>query len=514
VKPLPLAEPAGDRLRSGPPRTTGPGGEVSSFYHLQSAPEAGEFCQGLACFVARHLDPERWHASAAQQARVHCLGKCHIAPASAADVDRPRIEITARQPIVLRRLVKGGAPTLAACRPLDGYQGLALAIERTPDQIVDEVERSGLRGRGGAGFPAGRKWRAVSGERSPQKYVVANGDEGDPGAYIDRFLMEEDPHAIIEAMIIAGRAVGADRGLLYVRAEYPAAFRALAAAIAESRREGILGRRVLGTTFAFDVEVVGGGGSYVCGEETALLNALEGVRPEVRTRPPYPASHGLFGRPTLVHNIETLANIPWILEHGGDAYASIGLGDGRGQTVGSRGTKVVSLNSLFRRPGLYEVELGTPLRRIIQDLGGGLATGALRGVLVGGPLAGVLPPSLLDTPLAFEDLHAVGASVGHGGIIAIDERTTIPELVGHVAAFAAAESCGKCTPCRLGTRRMAEMVHRSLTSGGAEPGAREVWRTLIPTLADTSLCGHGSGFADFAASIERYFGPELGKCLG
>ena len=422
---------------------------------------------------------------------------------------------------MLGRVVQGGAPTLASYKRLDGYHALALALERNPDAIVAEIERSGLRGRGGAGFPAGRKWRAVFEQPSPEKYIVANGDEGDPGAYIDRFLMEEDPHAIIEAMIIAGRAVGAGRGIIYVRAEYPAACRRLEAAIAEARRDGILGRRVLGGAFAFDLEVVVGGGSYVCGEETALLNAIEGVRPEVRTRPPYPASHGLFGRPTLVHNIETLANIPWILEHGGDAYASIGLDSGlgskvesRGSKVGSRGTKVVSLNSLFRRPGLYEVELGTSVRHIVEDLGGGVGTGTLTGVLIGGPLAGLLPPALLDTPLAFEELHAVGASVGHGGVVAVDERTTIPELVRHVAAFAAAESCGKCTPCRLGTRRIEQLVDTALTSGRPEPGARDAWRALIPTLADTSLCGHGSGLAEFAASIERHFGTELDRCLG
>jgi formate dehydrogenase iron-sulfur subunit len=435
---------------------------------------------------------------------VHCLGKCYAAPASAADAGRPRIEVLSREPIVLRRLAAGGAPGLGAYTQLGGHRALARALERTPGQIVAEIERSGLRGRGGAGFPAARKWRAVSESPSAVKYVVANGDEGDPGAYIDRFLMEEDPHAIVEAMIIAGRAIGADRGLIYARAEYPAAFHSLTAAIAESRDDGILGPRA---AFAFDIEVVAGGGSYVCGEETALLNALEGVRPEVRTRPPYPAAHGLFGKPTLVHNIETLANIPWILEHGADAYASIGVGR-------SRGTKVVSLNSLFRRPGLYEVELGTPLRRIVEDAGGGLDDGTLTALLVGGPLAGLLPPALLDTPLAFEELHVAGASVGHGGVVAIDEHTTIPELLDHVAAFAAAESCGKCTPCRLGTRRIAQLVHTACTDGRAEPGARDVWHAVIPALVDASLCGHGSGFGDFAASLERHFGSELDRCLG
>jgi NADH:ubiquinone oxidoreductase subunit F (NADH-binding) len=415
------------------------------------------------------------------------------------------MQVAAREPIVLGRLIKGGATTLDAYRALGGYQALRRALKAAPDRLVAEIELSGLRGRGGAGFPAGRKWRSVYHEGSPEKYVVANGDEGDPGAYIDRFLMEEDPHAIIEAMSIAALGVRACRGFIYVRAEYPTAARRMEAAIGEARADNLLGGSILGSALNFDIEVVQGHGSYLCGEETALLNALEGKRPEVRARPPYPASHGVFGRPTLVHNIETLVNIPWIVSRGGDAYAAYGHST-------SRGTKVLSLNSLFRRPGLYEVELGVPVRQVVEDMGGGLATGALKGVLIGGPLAGVMPPSLLQTPLAFEELRAIGGSVGHGGVVAIDEHTTIPELVHHVFAFGAAESCGKCTPCRLGSRRV-ERLFAPPPASRAERVSREGWRTLITTLAETSLCGHGSGLGEFAASIERYYSEELNRCF-
>ena len=491
--------------RAGPPRTTPPGPEIPSFYHLPGSPDAALSCQGLACFVARHTHPERWRVATDQTTRVHCLGKCYAAPASSEDADRPRIEVASRESIVLGRLVKGGAPTLAAYRTLGGYRAVERALNLPPDRLVDEVERSGLRGRGGAAFPAGRKWRTVSAQHSPQKYVVANGDEGDPGAYIDRFLMEDDPHAIVEAMVIAALAVQARTGFIYVRAEYPTAFRRIEAALAEARAETILGPRILGSRHAFDIEVVSGHGSYLCGEETALLNALEGNRPEVRVRPPYPASHGLFGQPTLVHNVETLVNIPWIVLHGGDAYAALGYS-------ASRGTKVLSLNSLFERPGLYEVDLGTPVRQVVEDLGGGPSTGAMTGVLIGGPLAGVIPPGLLDTPLAFEELRAIGASVGHGGVVAVNEDTTIPELVHHVFAFGASESCGKCTPCRLGSRRI-EQLFAPRPGTPAEPTARETWQTLITTLADTSLCGHGSGLGEFAASIERYYAKDVDRCF-
>jgi formate dehydrogenase iron-sulfur subunit len=268
----------------------------------------------------------------------------------------------------------------------------------------------------------------------------------------------------------------------------------------------VIGDALLGWGPSLDVRVVQGEGSYVCGEETALLNALEGRRPEVRARPPYPTEHGLFGWPTVVNNVETLAAIPWILRHGGAAHAALGTGT-------STGTKVVSLNSLFRRPGLYEVELGIPVRDIVERLGGGLVDGELTGLLIGGPLAGVLPPSLLDTPLAFEALRSVGCEVGHGGVVAFDAHTSIPELVHHVFRFGAYESCGKCTPCRVGAARIHDLLDAAL-AGTPEPAAGRDWHAIVVALADTSLCGHGTGLAAFARSVITHYGTELDRCFG
>jgi NADH:ubiquinone oxidoreductase subunit F (NADH-binding) len=485
---------------------TGVAGAPRSFFHLAGVDLIDQACQGTACFVARHRAPDRWASAEASEPRVYCLGMCHAAPATAVDDVRPHIDVDAAEPVVLGRVAAGGAPTFSAARATGAYRALEHALSMAPAAIIDEVERSRLRGRGGAAFPAGRKWRSVRAAADDDAIVVANADEGDPGAYIDRVLIEDDPHALIEGLAIAGVAVGATGGYVYVRREYPRARARLQQALAEARQVGVLGRRLLGTGPAFDVEVVEGEGSYVCGEETALLNAIEGRRPEVRSRPPYPAQRGLFGRPTLVNNVETLAAIPWIVSRGGAAYAAMG-------TPGSAGTKALSLNSLFRRPGLYEVELGLPVREVVERLGGGLTDGALRGVLIGGPLAGVLPPRLLDTPLGFEELRAVGCEVGHGGVVAVDEHTSIPELVHHVFRFGAYESCGKCTPCRLGTGRI-EDVLRSAIAGARPPESARDWREIVAALAATSLCGHGTGLAAFASSIVTYFGEEIERCLG
>jgi formate dehydrogenase iron-sulfur subunit len=387
-----------------------------------------------------------------------------------------------------------------------GYQALDGALNQPVQATILAIERSGLRGLGGAGFPAGRKWRTVQEAPAPRKYVIANFDEGDPGAYIDRFLVEDDPYALIEAMTIAAYAVGARQGYVYVRAEYPRAEAILRAALADARREGFLGRRILKSDFMFDVELHFGRGSYVCGEETALLNSLEGKRPEVRARPPFPAQQGLFGLPTLVHNVETLANVPWIVRHGGDAFQSLGFSK-------SRGNKVVSLNSLFARPGLYEVEFGVPLRHIVEDLGGGLRTGTLKGIIVGGPLAGIVPPHLLDTRFGFEELHGIHASVGHGGIVAFDEHTSIPQLMHHVFSFGAYESCGKCTPCRLGSRRAEQILRRFLAPGTASQAEDHEFTDLVAALRLTSLCGLGTGLAEFAESARLYYAAELEPCF-
>jgi NADH:ubiquinone oxidoreductase subunit F (NADH-binding) len=480
--------------------------EIDSFYHLTTTNVSGEVCQGTACFVARRLNPSRWQQAESQEPRVYCLGKCYAAPATGAGAERPIMEIRSRQGTILNRVASGGARTLESYVRQGGYQALDRALKQPAEEIILAIEHSGLRGLGGAGFPTGRKWRSVAEVPAPRKFVIANFDEGDPGAYIDRFLVEDDPHALIEALAIAAYAVGAGEGYVYVRNEYPRAKSILREALTDARREGFLGQRILSRDFSFDVEIHSGRGSYVCGEETALLDSIEGKRPEVRARPPFPAQQGLFGLPTLVQNVETLANVPWIVLHGGDAFQRLGFSK-------SRGNKVVSLNSLFARPGLYEVEFGVPLRHIVEDLGGGLRSGSLKGLIVGGPLAGIVPPHLLDTPFGFEELQHIHASVGHGGMVAFDEHTSIPELVHHVFSFGAYESCGKCTPCREGSRDVEQIFGRILKQGTASQAENRQCTEALTALRLTSLCGLGTGLAEFAESARLYYAAELEPCF-
>jgi NADH:ubiquinone oxidoreductase subunit F (NADH-binding) len=480
--------------------------DVNSFYSLADADLAHAHCQGTACFVARHLNRERWQAAEGQSPRVYCLGKCYAAPATADDTTRPIVEIRCRHPVILTRVVGGGAHTLDEYRERGGLAGIERALSLGALRTLAEVETSELRGRGGAGFPTAAKWRAVRERPSGDKYVVANIDEGDAGAYIDRFIAEDDPYCLLEGMAIAAYAVGASRGWVYVRCEYPGAIRSLKRSIDAARTVGLLGPRIFDSDFSFDVELAVGRGSYECGEETALLNSIEGRRPVARLRPPYVAERGLWDMPTVVNNAETLANVPWIIEHGAAKYKSLGI-------PGSRGTKVVSLNSLFRRPGLYEIDFGIPVRKLVEEIGGGLASGTLRGLMIGGPLAGVIPPHLLDTLLGFDELRAIGASVGHGGVIAFDEHTSIPELVRHVFSFGAFESCGKCTPCRLGAARIEEIFTRIATGNPAGEIERGEWQEIVTALKLASLCGLGSGLAEFAESILRYYSEELRPCF-
>jgi len=479
-----------------------PGAEVDSFYHLRNCDLTNRPCQGTACFVARNASGETQPIS---EPRVYCLGRCFEAPATGLSHHRPRVEIHARESVVLSRLAKGGARSLASYRSFGGYGAIQAALTAPPETILDAVDQSGLRGRGGAAFSTGKKWRAAARQTAAPKYIVANADEGDAGAYIDRFLLEDDPHALIEGMLLAARAVGASHGWIYLRQEYPAAQEILRRAVEEARAHHLLGNRILGEDFHFELEVFIGHGSYVCGEETALLNSIAGRRPEAVARPPYATERGLYGLPTVINNIETLVNIPWIVTHGGEAYRALGFSQ-------SRGTKALSLSSLFARPGLYEVEFGTSVRHIVETLGGGLRRGALKGVLFGGPLAGVVPPSLFDTPLGWEEFSAIGASVGHGGVIAFDEHTAIPDLLRHIFSFGAYESCGKCTPCRLGSRRIAEIFSHTAGEAAAKPSAQE-WRQIVSALRLASLCGHGSGLAAFAESVLRHYGEEVNACF-
>ena len=480
--------------------------DVRSFYALGDADLSGARCRGTACFVARHRAPARWSEAESQSPPVYCLGKCYVAPASGEDDARPRIEVRAHTAVVLERIAERPARDLDDYVRRGGLAGLRKALELGPEQTLREVETSELRGRGGAAFPAGRKWRTAAAQSATAKYVVANFDEGDSGAYVDRFLVEDDPFCLIEGMAITALAVGASRGWIYARCEYPEAIARLRKALDDARGCGLLGPRVLGSDFAFDVEPVVGRGSYACGEETSLVASIEGRRPVVHARPPFTAEQGLWNAPTVVNNVETLANVPWILRRGGSQYAALGI-------PGSRGTKVLSLNSLFSRPGLYEVDFGTPLSTIVDGFGGGLASGTLKGLWIGGPLSGVIPPTLLETPLGFAELRAIGASVGHGGVIAFDERTPIRDLVRYVFEFGAFESCGMCTPCRLGTTRIAELLAVNARRGRDGCEARREFGEIVSALKYASLCGFGTGLAEFVESITRYYGEELQPCF-
>jgi NADH:ubiquinone oxidoreductase subunit F (NADH-binding) len=355
-----------------------------------------------------------------------------------------------------------------------------VAATGSPAQVMAEVAASGLRGRGGAGFPVAKKWSATAHEPAP-RYVVANGDEGDPGSFCDRLLMESDPHRILE---------------------YPTAAARMRAAVAEARESGHLGKRVHGSQFDFDVEIVQGAGSYVAGEETALLHALEGLRAAVRARPPYPVRQGFLGQPTAINNVETLAAVPWIVRHGGATYARLGHKD-------EPGTKLVCLSQLFRRPGVYEVEFGVPLRRLVDALGGGLREPhTLRAVQVGGPLGGFLSPDQLDLPLLSGPLAQAGVALGHGSLVAVDAAMPAAAILRHAWAFGAAESCGACTPCRVGCRRGLELAERTSEPSQAA-GVLAAHEPLLEVLRVASLCGFGSGVSGAVRSLLNAYSDEL-----
>ncbi len=482
-----------------------PGDEsVASFYHLREDLRH-RCCRGLACFAARENMPARWAQAARASSPVYCLGKCYVAPASTEGEERPRVESHARRAVLLSEVGKEESPTLARYRSQDGEAALAIALRMTSAQLCESITESGLRGRGGAGFPAGRKWAAVAEAAGSRKVIVANADEGDPGSFSDRFLLEDDPFRLLDGMLIAAHAVGASQGYIYLRKEYPEASLRLREVLSQANAARLLGANALGAGREFNIELVVGEGSYLCGEETAMLNAIEGKRPEARTRPPFIFERGLFNAPTLVHNIETLCAVPWIIKNGAEAYAELGFSK-------SRGTKLLSLGSTFNRPGLYEVEFGITLRSIVEDIGGGLKDRSLRALMIGGPLAGMIPPALLDTRFGYEELQAIGAAVGHGGVIAFGTDTSIAEIAYEVFRFGAFESCGKCVPCHRGSPVLerafaAASAHQRLDIGP------KGYANLIHALEAASLCGHGRGLAEFARSLERHFSEELAACF-
>jgi NADH-quinone oxidoreductase subunit F len=384
----------------------------------------------------------------------------------------------------------------------DGYAALRACVERhSPQRVIEIVEASGLRGRGGAGFPSAVKWSLVHHEAAP-KYVICNGDEGDPGAFMDRLILESDPHRVVEGLAIAAYATGADRGYFYIRAEYPQAVRHVREALRQATERGILGERVLGSEFALRLEVREGAGAFVCGEETALIASLEGRRGMPRLRPPYPVKSGLHGRPTVINNVETLACVPWILRHGAEAFAAHG-------TASSKGTKVFALAGKVRNGGLIEVPMGTPLREIIEGPGGGVAHGRkLKAVQLGGPSGGCIPASLLDTPVDFEALKQTGAMMGSGGMVVLDERDCMVDIARFFLRFTCHESCGKCTFCRIGTQRMVEILDR-LCQGQGRVDDLDNLEELADRVSRNSLCGLGQTAPNPVSTSLRYFREEF-----
>ncbi len=386
---------------------------------------------------------------------------------------------------------------------MDGYAALGKALtEMTPDEVIQTILDSGLRGRGGGGFPTGLKWKFASGNRgNVQKYVACNADEGDPGAFMDRSILEGDPHALIEAMAIAGYAIGADQGYVYVRAEYPIAVNRLQIAIDQAKEYGLLGKDIFGTGFNFDLEIRLGAGAFVCGEETALMTSIEGNRGEPRPRPPFPAVKGLFGQPTVLNNVETYANIPQIILKGADWFSAIG-------TEKSKGTKVFALGGKIKNTGLVEVPMGTTLRHIIEEIGGGIPGGKqFKAAQTGGPSGGCIPAHLIDTPIDYDNLMAIGSMMGSGGLIVMDEDTCMVDIARFFLDFTVDESCGKCTPCRVGTKRLLEMLDK-IIAGEGELEDLDRMEELCNYIKSASLCGLGQTAPNPVLSTLRYFKDE------
>ena len=383
----------------------------------------------------------------------------------------------------------------------DGYQALRAALQMTPEQIIATIKEAHLRGRGGAGYPTGVKWALTREQPDPRKYVICNADEGDPGAFMDRTMIEGDPHRLLEGMAIAASAMGAQHGYVYVRAEYPLAVATLRRAIAQAREYGALGANIFGSGLEFDVTIKEGAGAFVCGEETALMLSIEGYRGMPRMRPPYPSEHGLWGHPTCINNVETLASVPSILLRGPSWFSGLG-------TERSGGTKAFALTGAIARAGLVEIPIGTPLRELIFALGGGCKEGeAFKAVQLGGPSGGCIPEALLDTRVDYEDLQATGAIMGSGGMVVVSARTCMVDFARYFLTFTQRESCGKCVPCRVGTRKLLGLLTR-LTRGEATVTDLEQARRLCTTIHTASLCGLGQTAPNPVLTSLRYFEDE------
>ena len=384
----------------------------------------------------------------------------------------------------------------------DGYKALEKVLtSMKPDEVIDVISKSGLRGRGGAGFPTGKKWSFAKNEKSDQKYVICNADEGDPGAFMDRSILEGDPNCVLEAMAIAGYAIGANQGYIYVRAEYPIAVDRLKIAINQAREYGLLGKNIFNSGFDFDIDIRLGAGAFVCGEETALLESIEGKRGQPRVKPPYPASQGLFGKPTIINNVETLANVTKIILNGAEWFASIG-------TENSKGTKVFALGGNVNNVGLVEVPMGTTLREIVFDIGGGIPNGRkFKAAQTGGPSGGCIPAEHLDTPIDYESLSSIGSMMGSGGLIVMDDTKCMVDIARFYLDFTVSESCGKCTPCRIGTKRMLEILTR-MCEGKGEVDDLYKLELLANSIKKSAICGLGQTAPNPVLSTMKYFKDE------
>jgi bidirectional [NiFe] hydrogenase diaphorase subunit len=422
-------------------------------------------------------------------------------PLAARAIDLNAPFFTKQTKIVLANSGKVDPEKLADYIAAGGYQSLAKALnDLTPKETVAEVKKSGLRGRGGAGYPTGLKWELVAKQAAPLKYIVCNADEGDPGAFMDRSVLEGDPHRVLEGMAIAGYAVGAQQGYIYVRGEYGLAIQRLQTAIKQAEREHLLGSRVLEQGFQFRIDIRIGAGAFVCGEETALIASIEGKRGQPRQRPPYPPEAGLWGAPTLINNVETFANVPTIIERGGEWFSSIG-------TAGSKGTKVFALAGKIVNTGLIEVPMGATLREILFDIGGGIPGGKFKAAQTGGPSGGCIPEQFLDLPVDYESLARIGSIMGSGGLIVMDESSCMVDVARFFMEFCMEESCGKCIPCRAGTVQMYDILRR-ITTGEAGVDDLDMLKSLCELLRETSLCGLGQTAPNPVLSTLKYFPQE------
>lgn len=408
---------------------------------------------------------------------------------------------TKQLPIVLENSGKVDPERIQSYIAAEGYQALFHVLrDMTPSQVVEAITRSGLRGRGGAGYPTGLKWATVAKASWERKFVICNADEGDPGAFMDRSVLESDPHRVLEGMAIAAYAVGANQGYIYIRAEYPIAINRLEIAIRQAQRLGLSGSQIFESPFDFKIDIRIGAGAYVCGEETALMASIEGQRGTPRPRPPYPAESGLWGCPTLINNVETFANVPWIIRKGAEAFASIG-------TEKSKGTKVFALAGKIRNTGLIEVPMGTTLRQIVEEMGGGVPDGTAKAVQTGGPSGGCIPASAFDTPVDYESLTQLGSIMGSGGMIVMDDTNNMVDVARFFMEFCMDESCGKCIPCRVGTVQLYKLLTK-IRSGQASPADLELLEEMCDMVKHTSLCGLGQSAPNPVFSTLRYFRDE------